>query len=223
MKKKLMNTTENIPIPMFERNEAAEPIIDENTDTSNIFCTSCITAVSILKSGPSFGKAARSDSFMCASGTEMCLAASSTFVMEMPFTMLLTIGITSVSTDAKIISTSAMAETASNQSGARWPRILIFFSWFTMGLATSDTTTAISMYISTLLKYQHSAAMMPVAAASMMYLASLSMLLSSVMSILCICFKLLFLLHYPVAQLFRGIGNHPWAICLQFLFCTETP
>ena len=48
IKKKLMNTTENIPTPMLEINDAAEPSTDENIETSKNFFSSLNKVVSSL-------------------------------------------------------------------------------------------------------------------------------------------------------------------------------
>ena len=56
IKKKLMNMTENKPIPTLDMIEAAEPRADENIDTLNRFCNSLNMAFSILKSAPNDGK-----------------------------------------------------------------------------------------------------------------------------------------------------------------------
>ena len=178
MKKKLMNTTENMPMPRLDTIDAAEPITDENMDTSRNFFSSLKKTISILKSSPSLGKVSLMYWLKSAKGMDMFLAVFSMLLRDTPLTIPLTTGTIRVTMTKNKISMMHRVNDASSQSGAFFPFILIFWSRAIIGWAISDTTTARRMYIITLLKYQHTIAPMPMHRASSIYLASFSVYFS---------------------------------------------
>ena len=173
-----MKATEKIPIQKLVSIEAAEPMNDENADTLKSFCTSCPIATSILKSPPRLGKHSLRKLLKSASGTAMLLAACSMLVIDTSFTMLLIRGTTRESNVSMPPITITSDNPASTQDGACFPRIEIFLKKPITGFAIRETTTAMRMYPSTLLRDQHRMPMMPRAAAIRMYFASLSVYLS---------------------------------------------
>ena len=94
MKKKLMNTTEKSPIARLVKNDAAEPISDENCERLSMCCISCTTATSMRKSSPRRGKVCVRNVFRSASGPAMLLTDVSMFPNEMFLIMLPAIGTT---------------------------------------------------------------------------------------------------------------------------------
>ena len=108
----------------------------------------------------------------------MLPAELSRVLMEMPLRIPLTIGKSIVTTLMMMVIVTSSVSAASIQSGAFLPLIFSFFRRPITGFPTSDTTTAMSTYISTLLKYQHRPAIMAAPAAIIKYLASLSVYLS---------------------------------------------
>ena len=178
MKKKLMNTTENIPIPRLDTIDAADPITDENTDGSRNFFSSSKRTISILKSSPSLGNVLLRYWLKSARGMDMLRAVFSMLPRETPLTIPLTTGTMRVTTTKNMITMMASVNEASSQSGAFFPLILTFWSSAIIGWAISDTTTARRMYMITLLKYQHTAAPIPIQMASKIYLASFSLYFS---------------------------------------------
>ena len=145
MKKKLMKTTENMPMPMSVIKDAADPMTFENADTFSSSVSFCASAVSILKSLPSFGKDSLRNSLKWDRGTAMFFTEASMLDKDIPLTMPLTIGIMTVITDVKITDRMSKVNTASTQSGAFHPLILTPRRNFIIGFATNETTTAIRM------------------------------------------------------------------------------
>ena len=133
---------------------------------------------SILKSLPSCGKLFWRYSLSSARGTAIPRAALSMLTMEISLTIPLIIGMTDVRIEIRTPSTMIMENAASSQSGAFFPLMRIFCISPMRGLAISDTTTAIRIYASTLLKNQHVAQIAAAPAATRMYFASLSVYLS---------------------------------------------
>lgn len=123
MKKKPMNTTENRPTPKLERNDVADPMIEETFETSKSFCISARMAVSILNSLPRLGNAFLSISLRLARGTDICPAALSMLLRDMPLTILLTIGIIIVMTARSSDTMTSSVKAARNQSGSFLPLI----------------------------------------------------------------------------------------------------
>ena len=119
----------------------------------------------------------------------MLPAEVSRLLIEMPLMMPLMIGTMDVSTQVMMVIVTSSVRAARNQSGAFLPFISIFFRSFVMGFPMRETTTAMSMYIRILLKYQHSPATTVAPAVIIMHLASLSVYLSfcSIFFFLCRC------------------------------------
>ena len=145
MKKKLMNPTENIPMPRLVTMDAADPMTDENTDTSRNFFSSLKTTSSILKSGPRLVNVFLRNSLRSARGIDMFLAVFSMLLSDMPFTIPLTTGTIRVTMTKKRMSMMQRVKTARSQSGAFLPLILIFWSPSITGWDINDNTTARSM------------------------------------------------------------------------------
>ena len=145
MKKKPMKMTENRAIPRLVRNDAADPITEENTDTSNIFWISLKTVTSILKFSPSCGNEVLRKSLNSARGTAIPRTLFSMFNIDMSLTMPLTIGTVIVMTEASTPMTATSENAARSQSGAFLPLMLIFWSRVISGFAMSDMTTATRM------------------------------------------------------------------------------
>ena len=178
MKKKPMNATENRPTARLVIYDAAEPIHDENTDTSNMLWISCAMATSTLKSSPRRGKLCLRNALKSASGPAMLLSEVSMLSREMFLTMPLMIGTTRHTNPMSPPMTRNSENAAHIQHGILLPLMLIFCISPMSGFAMSETTTAMMMYRSTLLKYQQTRPMSRTAAAISMYFASLSVYLS---------------------------------------------
>ena len=177
MKKNPMNATENRPTARLVMYEAAEPIHDENTETSNMLWSSCAMTTSSLKSSPRRGKLWLRNALKSASGPAMLLREVSTLSREMFFTMPLMIGTTRHTNPMSPPITRNRETAAHIQQGSLLPFMLIFCMTPMSGFAMSETTTAMMMYRSTLLKYQQTMPMSRTAAAISMYFASLSVYL----------------------------------------------
>ena len=196
-----MKQIENSPIPMLETTDAAEPITEENTDTSSIFLSSSNNATSILKSPPSLGNVSLRNSLKFARGMAMFLAAFSMPASEIPLTIPLMTGTMRVTNRMKAMSVMHRVNEARTQSGAFFPLNLIFCSSTMIGREISETTTARRMYTITLLKYQHIAAPMQNTAAKRMDLANFSVYFSFSIE------KKLYVLYFGTLRLYLCINK----------------
>ena len=203
IKKNPMNTIEKSAIPKLVTKDAADPITEGNTAGLKICWNSWKTAISIRKSCPSDVNLPRRKLLNSARGIAMPLTAFSILVIETPFTMLLTIGIITNTIENTRLRTRVIDNVASIHEGADLPFIFIFFISVINGFAINDTTTATSIYASTLLKYQQIAPPATNPAASNMYFASLSVYLS-------FCSIINFVIYFACALLWhkRNLSLH---------------